>query len=198
MATCRPRSWRSTPRPPARPQPAIDCWERAGEEAIARPAYKEAIAHLEAAIRLCRQLSADPVWLRRECQLQIRLGQALLEHLGYQATATMAAFERARELAEQIGEPSLLVPSMYGLWANRYVSGMPAPELATRFAELTASGGGPRARAVWRFGRWPWSASTRVTTVRRCSSSRKRFRSTTRSPTGISGCATDTIRAQAP
>ena len=56
---------------------SIDCWERAGEEAIARPAYKEAIAHLEAAIRLCRQLSADPEWLRRECQLQIRLGQAL-------------------------------------------------------------------------------------------------------------------------
>ena len=80
---------------------AIDCWERAGEEAIARPAYKEAIAHLEAAIRLCRQLSADPEWLRRECQLQIRLGQALLENLGYQAPATMAAFERARELAER-------------------------------------------------------------------------------------------------
>ena len=35
----------------------------------------------------------------------------------------MAAFERARELAEQIGEPSLLVPAMYGLWANRYISG---------------------------------------------------------------------------
>ena len=119
---------------------SIDFWERAGEEAILRPAYKEAIAHLEAALRLCRQLSADPEWLLRECQLQIRLGQALLENLGYQATATMAAFERARELAEQIGEPSLLVPSMYGLWANRYVSGMPAPELATRFAELTASG----------------------------------------------------------
>lgn len=127
---------------------SIDFWERAGEEAIARPAYKEAIAHLEAAIRLCRQLSADPEWRRRECQLQVRLGQALLEHLGYQATATMAAFERARELAEQVGEPSLLVPSMYGLWANRYVSGMPAPELAARFDELTASGGDSSSRCV--------------------------------------------------
>jgi class 3 adenylate cyclase/tetratricopeptide (TPR) repeat protein len=122
-------------------QTAIDCWEKAGEEAMARPAYKEAIAHLDAAIRLCRQLATDPLWLRRECQLQVRLGQALLEHLGYQAPATMATFERARELAEQVGEPSLLAPSMYGLWANRYVSGIPAPELATRFAELTASGG---------------------------------------------------------
>src|SRR4029450_8625059 len=97
---------------------------------------------------MCRQLTKDPEWLRRECQLQIRLGQALLEHLGYQATATMAAFERARELAEQVGEPSLLVPPMYGLWANRYVSGTPAPELATRFAELTVSGGDSGARCV--------------------------------------------------
>jgi class 3 adenylate cyclase len=127
---------------------AIDCWERAGQEAIARPAYKEAIAHLKAAIRLCCQLTKDPEWLRRECQLQIRLGQALLEHLGYQAPGTMAAFERARELAEQIGEPSLLVPSMYGLWANRYVSGIPAPELAARFAELTASDGDSGLRCV--------------------------------------------------
>ncbi|MET0794450.1 MAG: adenylate/guanylate cyclase domain-containing protein [Polyangiaceae bacterium] len=127
---------------------AIDCWDKAGEEAIARPAYKEAIAHLEAAIRLCHQLSADPLWLRRECELQVRLGQALLEHLGYQAPATMAAFERARALAEEVGEPSLLVPSMYGLWANRYVSGTPAPELAARFGELTESAGDNGARCV--------------------------------------------------
>jgi hypothetical protein len=127
---------------------AIDCWERAGQEAIGRPAYKEAIANLEAAIRLCRQITNDPEWLRRECQLQIRLGQALLEHLGYQAPGTMVAFERARELAEQIGEPSLLVPSMYGLWANRYVSGIPAPELAERFADLTASDGDSGSRCV--------------------------------------------------
>ena len=127
---------------------AIDCWDRAGHEAIARPAYKEAIAHLEAAIRLCRPLTKDPEWLRRECQLQIRLGQALLEHLGYQAPRTMVAFERARELAEQVGEPALLVPSMYGLWANRYVSGTPAPELAARFADLTASHGDSGSRCV--------------------------------------------------
>jgi tetratricopeptide (TPR) repeat protein len=88
------------------------------------------------------------VWLRRECQLQVRLGQALLEHLGYQVPATMAAFERAREIAEQVGEPSLLAPSLYGLWANRYVGGTPAPELATRFAELTASGGDRGMRCV--------------------------------------------------
>lgn len=129
-------------------QTAIDWWDKAAEEAIARPAYKEAVANLEAAIRLCRRLSSDPSWLRRECQLQIRVGQALLEHLGYQAPAAMAAFERARELAEEVGEPALLVPSMYGIWANRYVSGIPAPELAARFAELTASGGDGGARCV--------------------------------------------------
>lgn len=127
---------------------SIDCWDRAGEEAIGRPAYKEGIAHLGAAIRLCRQMPEDRVWLRRECQLQIRLGQALLENLGYQAPPTMAAFERARSLSEEIAEPSLLVPAMYGLWANRYILGMPAPDLAAQFAELTAAGEDSGSRCV--------------------------------------------------
>ncbi len=113
---------------------AIDCWERAGQEAIATPGLQGSDCAILRRRYACAVKSPmDPEWLRRECQLQIRLGQALLEHLGYQAPGTMVAFERARELAEQIGEPSLLVPSMYGLWANRYVSGIPAPELADAF-----------------------------------------------------------------
>ena len=142
--------------------------------------------------------ASDPEWLRRECQLQIRLGQALLEHLGYQAPATMAAFERARELAEQIGEPSLLVPSMYGLWANRYVSGTPAPELASRFAELTASERRQRLALRGASDAGPGALPRGRSTSRRCDSSRRRFRSTTRSPIGISACATGMTRAREP
>ena len=60
----------------------------------------------------------------------------------------MSAFERARELAEGLNEYSLLVPALFGLWANRYVSGMPTANLADRFAELTTSSGDSGSRCV--------------------------------------------------
>jgi class 3 adenylate cyclase/predicted ATPase len=125
---------------------ALDCWEQAGAEAVARPAYNEAIAHFTAAIRLCGQIGDERTSQRRELQLQVQLGQALIARLGYQATATKAAFERALELAEGIGEPALLMQSMFGLWASRYIANAPSADLADRLAELTAAGTetGPR------------------------------------------------------
>jgi class 3 adenylate cyclase/predicted ATPase len=129
---------------------ALDCWEQAGAEAVARPAYKEAIAHFRAAIRLCRQIGDQQAARRRELELQVQLGQALIANLGYQAPATMAAFERALELAEDIGERRLLIPSIYGLWASRYIANTPSADLADRLAELTASDteSGPRCVAL--------------------------------------------------
>jgi class 3 adenylate cyclase/predicted ATPase len=129
---------------------ALDCWEQAAQEAIARPAYKEAIAHFGAAIRLCHEIGDRRAGQRRELQLQVQLGQALIAHLGYQARATMAAFERALELAEDIGEPEQLWPSIYGLWAGRYIANTPSLDLADRLAELTATGAdsGPRCVAL--------------------------------------------------
>lgn len=94
---------------------ALDYWEQAGAGAVARPAYKEAIAHFNAAIRLCQGIGDRRASQRRELQLQVQLGQALIAHLGYPASDTMTAFERALELADDIGEPRLLMPSIYGL-----------------------------------------------------------------------------------
>jgi predicted ATPase len=54
---------------------ALDCWEQAGMQALARPAYKEAIASLENGIRLSSALGEDPQWKRRELGLQVQLGQ---------------------------------------------------------------------------------------------------------------------------
>jgi class 3 adenylate cyclase len=127
---------------------ALDYWEVAGVQAIARPAYKEAIAHFGGAIRLCRQSGGDQHQQRRELQLQVQLGQALIAHLGYQAPATMRAFERARELSETLAEPQLLAQAIYGLFANRYISCLPSAYLADRFAQLTDSDGDRGLRCV--------------------------------------------------
>jgi predicted ATPase len=174
---------------------ALDRWEQAGAEAVARPAYKEAIAHFGAAIRICREIGDPQASQRRELQLQIQLGQALIAHLGYQAPATMAAFERALELAEDIGEPGLLLPSVYGLWASRYIANLPSADLADRLVEVTAADAdtGPGASP---FACWRWSASTRADTRHRWSSSSRRFRYTIRRRTATWLSATRAIREQ--
>jgi class 3 adenylate cyclase/predicted ATPase len=115
---------------------ALDYWEQAGTQALARPAYKEAIATLENAIRLCRAMGEAMQWKRREQGLQLQLGQALIANLGYQAPATLRAFERALALADQIGDVSLQLPALYGQWASYYILGTGTGELAQRYAAL--------------------------------------------------------------
>src|SRR5436189_5758792 len=44
---------------------AVAWWQKAGAQAIARPAYKEAIAHLNQALRLAEQMGETRVWLER-------------------------------------------------------------------------------------------------------------------------------------
>jgi class 3 adenylate cyclase/predicted ATPase len=113
---------------------AIDYWERAGEGALARPAYQEAIGHLTSAIRLAGEMGGAPSWKERELKLQIQLGQALIAARGYGAEPTIRAFERALDLAEDLGDTPLRVPALFGDWAARYIVGQPFSELAARFA----------------------------------------------------------------
>jgi class 3 adenylate cyclase/tetratricopeptide (TPR) repeat protein len=116
---------------------ALDYWEQAGAQAMARPAYKEAISHFRAAIRLCGD-GDNREHQARELRIQVQLGQALIAYEGYQAPGTMESFERARELAELLAEPQLLASAIYGLWANRYVGGKPF-DLTDRFNSVANS-----------------------------------------------------------
>jgi class 3 adenylate cyclase/tetratricopeptide (TPR) repeat protein len=127
---------------------AVDHWRRAGKLAIAQPAYKEAISNFGAAIRLCKTFGDDVAWQRSELEIQVELGQALLANLGYQAAETLAAFERAVTLAEAIGEPNLLVPSIFGLWASHYISNRSTGNLADRVEKITAKSGSKGHRCV--------------------------------------------------
>ena len=129
---------------------ALGYWEQAGGRAQARPAYREAIASFENAIRLCRALSDGVEWKRREQGLQLQLGQALIANRGYQALPTLRAFERALALAEEVGDVTLQIPAMYGQWASKYVRVADSSNLAQRFAALagTQPETGPRLVAL--------------------------------------------------
>ena len=115
---------------------ALDYWEQAGAHALARPAYKEAIASLENAVRLCRAMGHASSWCRREQAIQLQLGQALIANQGYQSSATLQVFERALALADETHELSMQLPALFGLWAGHHIAGTGSGELAKRYAAL--------------------------------------------------------------
>ncbi|MBA2964462.1 MULTISPECIES: AAA family ATPase [Ramlibacter] len=127
---------------------ALDHWEQAGAQALARPAYKEAIAHLEHAVRLCHAMGEAPQWKRREIGLWLQQGQALIASQGYQSLASLHAFDQARRLADEIGDAALQLPAVYGQWVHPYLKGMGSVELAKRYSELAETQGDRGLRLV--------------------------------------------------
>ena len=51
-------------------------------------------------------------------------------------------------LGEAIGEPDLLVPSIFGLWASHYISNSSTGDLADRIEKITAKTGNSGHRCV--------------------------------------------------
>jgi predicted ATPase len=81
-------------------------------------------------------MGPEPQWKKREQKIELQLGQALIANRGYQAAATLRVFERARKLAEEIGDVSLQLPAVFGLWAGHHIAGTGSSQLAQRYAEL--------------------------------------------------------------
>jgi DNA-binding SARP family transcriptional activator/class 3 adenylate cyclase len=85
---------------------AIGYWLKAGQVALARSANREAVSHLEKGLATVCRLPEGADRDRHELQLQYALGNALNAAQGYGADATLAAFERARELIARTGDDS--------------------------------------------------------------------------------------------
>jgi predicted ATPase len=77
-------------------EPAVEWWGKAGERALQRPAYTEAIAHLERALRLARALADGPAQQLLWFRLQITYANALHHGRGIYSPDTAAAFTRTR------------------------------------------------------------------------------------------------------
>jgi predicted ATPase/class 3 adenylate cyclase len=94
---------------------AISYWQRAGQRALQRSAYVEAIAHLRQGAAVLTTLPATPKRQHQELDLQVALGPALLATKGYAAPDVERAYARARELCQQLGDTSQLFPVLRGL-----------------------------------------------------------------------------------
>ena len=105
--------------------PAIEYWGKAGDLALRRSAFKEAIAHLGKAIEMTEALAGTGQAGRtgERLKLQVAYGNAMIAAHGHGAPETIAAFLRAHELGADAADVDSRFSSNYGLWAGSYVRG---------------------------------------------------------------------------
>jgi tetratricopeptide (TPR) repeat protein len=106
---------------------AFEWWRKAGQQALKRSAYSEAIAHLGKAVAISDQLPDQPGRAMNRLHLQIDYGRALRGSLGHSAPETVAAWTRARQFAADVNDPVELAPIHSGLFNASLTHGEIAP-----------------------------------------------------------------------
>ena len=104
---------------------AIEWWGKAGDSALRRSAFQEAVAHLGRAIAMSDKAGGGkaPGALARRQQFQVTYGNALFHARGYGAPETAEAFARARESAVGDKGASERLKIAYALWAGSFARG---------------------------------------------------------------------------
>ena len=102
---------------------AIDYWQKAAAAAVARPAYQEAISHLNQAIALCEQMGDARPWLERRLRLTLTLGQTSIPLRGYGHADTVAAFTQAEQLATRMSDAPHGFSILHAVWVGHYIHG---------------------------------------------------------------------------
>ena len=105
-------------------EPAIVHWSKAGDLALRRSAFKEAIAHLGKAIEMAEVGVAQPhvgaavTAAGERLKLQTKYGQAVMWSRGYAAEETKVALARVGELATKIGNAEAPLDIYFGRWVQ--------------------------------------------------------------------------------
>jgi class 3 adenylate cyclase/predicted ATPase len=141
---------------------AIEWWGKAGDQALRRSAFQEAIAHLGQAIAMADKgaagMAAGASGERR--QLHVAYGNALIAARGYGAPETTEAFAKARESAGGHKDAPEQLAADYGLWVGSLVRGeLPAmrEHSATFLSDVEARPDSPEAGVAHRIAgttRW--------------------------------------------
>jgi class 3 adenylate cyclase/predicted ATPase len=109
---------------------AIEWWGKAGDQALRRSAFQEAISHLAKAVDMADKVGEStsaaataPAPANRRLKIQTDLGKALMWSRGYGAEESKAAFIRARQLAAAIDNPTERFTIYDGLWIGNMIRG---------------------------------------------------------------------------
>jgi tetratricopeptide (TPR) repeat protein len=101
---------------------AITYLHRAGQQALQRSAYPEAIDTMREALALLATKSDSPETARQELALQLTLGLSLRMAQGLSAEVEHV-YARAQALCEQVGEPAQLFSLLSGLYSILLIKG---------------------------------------------------------------------------
>jgi len=123
----------------------VDYLIQAGKKAIRLLAHPEAIDHLRRGLDLIPQLPEGVSRDEKELELQITIGVPLQVTNGPGASEVGEAYSRARELYQQVCQPSQLYPAMWGLWRfyRSRADFQTARQLADELLTLTEEVGDP-------------------------------------------------------
>jgi predicted ATPase len=122
---------------------AIEWWGRAGDQALRRSAFQEAIAHLGKAIAMADKADGPGTDATvtevnaSRVKLQSNYAQAVLWSKGFAAEETRSAFERTGDLATRAELPAERFPTLFGqyLWSLLHGDIRSARQVAERFLE---------------------------------------------------------------
>jgi tetratricopeptide (TPR) repeat protein len=95
---------------------AVQYLQLAGENAVRRSAYQEAIELHSRGLNLLQTLRDTPERAQQELTLQLALGAPLMATKGFAAPEARNVYARARELCQQAGETPQLFSVLRGLW----------------------------------------------------------------------------------
>jgi tetratricopeptide (TPR) repeat protein len=96
---------------------AAEYFQMAATHAGSIYALHEAIALARRSIGMLERLPPSGERLARELTSQLTIGYSTATGFGYAMPEVATALDRARALAEQLGEHPQLVPALWGLWA---------------------------------------------------------------------------------
>jgi predicted ATPase len=110
---------------------AIEWWGKAGDQALRRSAFQEAISHLGKAIAKADKAGdastlpakATTAAARQRLKLQTSLGQAMMYSLGFASDESKTAFAGARALAAGVDNASERFDAYYGLFVGSLLRG---------------------------------------------------------------------------
>ena len=110
---------------------AIEWWGKAGDQALRRSAFQEAISHLRKAIEMADKAggaasprgAGDAAASSHRLQLQTRYARAMMWSKGFGSEEAKAGFTRAQELTEGAGDIDERFATLYGLWVTSLLRG---------------------------------------------------------------------------
>lgn len=135
---------------------AIHFHEHAARNNLRRNAHEAARQHFGRALELVDRLEASPLRDELEINLQIGLGNVLMQTAGWAATEVRSAYTRASDLCQKHGTAPRLFPALWNLWVFNAASGSlgAAHRLALQLREIASGSGDPASMLQAHHANW--------------------------------------------